>query len=117
MVNQLATDKWASNLTVVKAIRGDSNEYLQRMFLWRTGETYPSIIIKYPPYLFFCSEFTIPLIDLLQDVSSVALTTAAHTHEQAKNYRAWYVDFLSPNDTHFQNMYVCYLLYCPIRNI
>ena len=24
------------------------------MFLWRTDETYPSIIIKYPPYLFFC---------------------------------------------------------------
>ena len=32
--------------------RGDSNEYPQDMFLWRTDENYPSIIIKYPPYLF-----------------------------------------------------------------
>ena len=30
------------------------NEYPQHMFLWRTGENYPSIIIKYPPYLVFC---------------------------------------------------------------
>ena len=34
--------------------RGDSNEYPQHMFLWRTGENYPLIIIKYPPYLFHC---------------------------------------------------------------
>ena len=33
--------------------RGDSNEYPQRMFLWRTEENYPSIIIQYPPYVFF----------------------------------------------------------------
>ena len=48
--------------------RGDSNEYPQHMFLWteailmsthnisfltRTDENYPSIIMKYPPYLFF----------------------------------------------------------------
>ena len=33
------------------AIRGDSNEYAQHMFLWRTVENYPLIIIKYPPYL------------------------------------------------------------------
>ena len=26
--------------------RGDSNEYPQHMFLWRTDENYPSIIIK-----------------------------------------------------------------------
>ena len=31
---------------------GDSNEYPQHKFLWRTDEIYPSIIIKYPPYLF-----------------------------------------------------------------
>ena len=30
--------------------RGDSNEYPQHIFLWRTDENYPSIIIKYPPY-------------------------------------------------------------------
>ena len=34
--------------------RGDSNEYPQHMFLWRIEENYPSIIIKYPPYLAFC---------------------------------------------------------------
>ena len=32
--------------------RGDSNEYPQHMFLWRTKENYPLIITKYPPYLF-----------------------------------------------------------------
>ena len=32
--------------------RGDSNEYPENKFLWRTDENYPSIIIKYPPYLF-----------------------------------------------------------------
>ena len=26
----------------------NSNEYPQHMFLWRTDEIYPSIIIKYP---------------------------------------------------------------------
>ena len=31
-----------------------SNEYPQHMFLWRIIENYPLIIIKYPPYLFFC---------------------------------------------------------------
>ena len=36
--------------------QGDSNEYPQHMVLWRTDENYPSIIIKYPPYL-FCVEF------------------------------------------------------------
>ena len=35
--------------------RGDSNEYPQHVFLWRTDDTYPSVIIKYPPDLFFCS--------------------------------------------------------------
>ena len=35
-------------------MRGDSNEYPQHMFLWRTRENYPSIITKYPPYLFHC---------------------------------------------------------------
>ena len=30
---------------------GDSNEYPQHVFLWRTVENYPLIILKYPPYL------------------------------------------------------------------
>ena len=34
--------------------RGDSNEYPQHMFLWRNKQNYPSVTIKYPPYLFFC---------------------------------------------------------------
>ena len=34
-------------------MRGDSNEYQQHMFLWRIIEKYPSIIIKYTPYLFY----------------------------------------------------------------
>ena len=38
------------------SIGGDSNEYPQHMFLWRTGENYPSLIIKYPPYLFYWSH-------------------------------------------------------------
>ena len=33
-------------------LRGNSNEYPQHMFLWRTIENYSLIIIKYPPYLF-----------------------------------------------------------------
>ena len=35
--------------------QGNSNEYLQHTFLWRTDKTYPSIIIKYPP---ICSSAT-----------------------------------------------------------
>ena len=31
---------------------GNSNEYPQHMFLWRTDKNYFLIIIKYPPYLF-----------------------------------------------------------------
>ena len=34
--------------------QGDSNEYPQHMHLWRTAQNYPSVIIKYPPYLFHC---------------------------------------------------------------
>ena len=34
--------------------QGDSNEYPKHVFYWRTEENYPSIIIKYPPYLFHC---------------------------------------------------------------
>ena len=36
--------------------RGDSNEYPQHVFMEKYGKlslNYPSIIIKYPPYLFF----------------------------------------------------------------
>ena len=33
--------------------RGDSNEYPQHMFLRRIDENYPSVVIKYPPYLFY----------------------------------------------------------------
>ena len=32
--------------------RGYSNKYPQHMFLWRTVQSYPLIIIKYPSYLF-----------------------------------------------------------------
>ena len=34
------------------SIQGDSNEYLQHMFLWRNKQNYPLIITKYPSYLF-----------------------------------------------------------------
>ena len=33
---------------------GDSNDYPQHIFLWRNKQNYPSIITKYPPYLFHC---------------------------------------------------------------
>ena len=31
-----------------------SNQNPQHMFLWRTIENYLLIIIRYPPYLFYC---------------------------------------------------------------
>ena len=31
------------------------NEYPQRMFLWSNKQNYPLIIVKYPPYLFYCT--------------------------------------------------------------
>ena len=38
------------------AHQGNPNEYPQHMFLCRTRDNYPLIIIKYPPYLFYiCS--------------------------------------------------------------
>ena len=36
--------------------RGDSNEYPQHMFLWRTIKSCSLIIIRYPPYLFYCRQ-------------------------------------------------------------
>ena len=42
------------NSGIILPRRGDSNENQQHMFLWRTDENYPSIILKYPPYLFTC---------------------------------------------------------------
>ena len=39
--------------------RGDSNEYPQHMFLWRTIENYPLIVTKYHPYLFHCNMLPI----------------------------------------------------------
>ena len=38
--------------------RGDSNEYSQHMFSLRIIGNYPSIITKYPPYLFHYMCFT-----------------------------------------------------------
>ena len=32
--------------------QSDSTDYPQHMFLWRTEEKYPLIIIKYPSHLF-----------------------------------------------------------------
>ena len=32
--------------------QGDSSEYPQHTFLWKTEENYPLFIIEYPPYLF-----------------------------------------------------------------
>ena len=43
--------------------QGDSNEYPQHMFLSRNDENYPSIFIKYPPYLFQC--MVLPRFDAL----------------------------------------------------
>ena len=37
-------------------IRIDSNEYPQRIFLWRNRENYPLIITEYPLYLFYWTE-------------------------------------------------------------
>ena len=34
------------------AQRGDSNDYPQHMFLWRTVDNYALLIINYPPHLF-----------------------------------------------------------------
>ena len=42
-----------NRLAVCCGDSSESNEYPQHMFLWRTDKNYPSIIIKYPPYLFF----------------------------------------------------------------
>ena len=51
--------------------RGDSNEYPQQMFLLRTIENYPLIIINYPPHLFYCWHNTVhPRSTLLTDRKS-----------------------------------------------
>ena len=34
--------------------QGDSNEYQQHLFLWRTIDIYPFTTTQYPPYLFYC---------------------------------------------------------------
>ena len=45
-------------------LRGDSYEYSQHMFSWRTKNNYPSIIIKYTPYLFhWLLKFAVDLKD------------------------------------------------------
>ena len=46
------------NSGIILPRRGDSNEHPQHMFLWRTDENFPSIFLKYPPYLF-------PLLQML----------------------------------------------------
>ena len=53
--------------------RGDSNEYPQHMFLWRNKENYPSIIIKYPPYLFFWPSFSSRLPSILSPSQSMSM--------------------------------------------
>ena len=37
-------------------VRIKTNDYPQNMFLLRTGETYPLIVVKYPSYLFHCTS-------------------------------------------------------------
>ena len=44
-------------LWVLIRIDSPRHEYPQHIFLWRTDENYPSIIIKYPPYLFHCCRY------------------------------------------------------------
>ena len=40
------------------------------MLLWRTYENYPSVIIKYPPYLFYSEEWAETLLnDIETDIS------------------------------------------------
>ena len=46
-------------LVLIRIASGDDSiGYQQHMFLWRTDENYPSIIIKYPPYLFFWTHIS-----------------------------------------------------------
>ena len=35
------------------------------MFLWRTEENYPSVIIRYPPSLFFCDTHRLFVISVI----------------------------------------------------
>ena len=55
---------------------GDSNEYPQHMFLWRTDKNYPSVIIKDPPYLFDDNKRIIFHISPLKH----NLQLSSHTH-------------------------------------
>ena len=45
--------------------RGDSYEYPQHTFLWRTDKKYSLIITKYPPYLFYYLTFQVFLLFFL----------------------------------------------------
>ena len=56
-----------------------ANEYPQHMFLWRIDENYPSIIIKYPPYLFHC--MCPKPVDATQSPFNRIFQSASHNHE------------------------------------
>ena len=63
-------------IRIASSRRGDSNEYPEHMFLWRTDENYPSIIIKYPPYLFFWKSNTCKInIENVREAYTVALSS------------------------------------------
>ena len=50
------TNNRCCGYSLESARQGDSKEYPQHMFLWTTGENYPLIITKYPPYLVYCES-------------------------------------------------------------
>ena len=53
------------------------------MFLWRTDKNYPSVIIKCPPYLFFCMSY-IPVIFFPPERVSVEISRYSLWVRQAK---------------------------------
>ena len=73
--------------------QGDSNEYPQHIFLLRNMKNYPSIIIKYPPYLFFCcpeEQLTSDLTGPLRFFCEFFLMPLSKTHSKQLVWRTSY---------------------------
>ena len=92
---RIASSKSICNEYSLESPCRDSNEYPQHSvftekkailmnthnicFLWRTDEIYPSIIIKYPPYLFFRSQVAASR-ETWQTVPNDALLLSVYIH-------------------------------------
>ena len=85
---------------------GNSDEYQQHMFLWRTDENYSSVVIKYPPYQFLwtCLSENLRSSHNTMPKAATALSTIRATKAVPYNENVQYIFEPEHNKTQQNNL-------------